>query len=361
MICFIILMDSTNGYKKIKQIGKGSYGVVYSGIDKLGNPVAIKEYKLRNADIDARTEIAMLQSLKDTCSYYSSCFHEMYIDKSSNTINIVIDLVEGIGLGEYMDKFRIGQRSRRFDILYNLTMGLNKIHKSGVAHQDIKFQNIMWDHKNHRARFIDWGLGCLVDKYCKSDKPCDRPCDTSGTAYTSPPELKKFGSGNEKTGNMVYAHDIWSLGVILYLWYTLDFYKNINIKLYGGSEMGGLSELAPKYWDENTMCENIKKVTERDPLAAEIIGLMLTPNWKTRLENWPKIIELLTAPTNKYKIIKRAINLGNWQLLKIMLTDGNPLEKYMVRDIFVYSIVNARFLLPVVAKWCIITGRSESR
>eukprot|EP00466_Bigelowiella_natans_P012312 jgi/Bigna1/68992/fgenesh1_pg.7_\ len=74
-------------------------------------------------------------------------------------------------------------------------------HKKGIAHRDLKLENIMLD-KKHNVRLIDFGLS----KYGDAAKKMRTLC---GTKYYLAPEIVRGESYS-------YPCDIWSVGVILF-------------------------------------------------------------------------------------------------------------------------------------------------
>ncbi|OHT07177.1 CAMK family protein kinase [Tritrichomonas foetus] len=86
--------------------------------------------------------------------------------------------------------------------LLQILEGLKYIHKLGIAHRDMKPENILIDENGH-LKISDFGLSRFVGKGGLVTTPCGSPC------YASPECL----SGYPYDG---MTNDIWSCGVILY-------------------------------------------------------------------------------------------------------------------------------------------------
>ena len=90
-------------------------------------------------------------------------------------------------------------------IFKDLIKGIQKLHDIGVAHRDIKLDNIMLECSSNQVKpkYIDFGLSKIL-LHGQEDE------DRFGTlAYCSPEILL----GNKHT----HMTDIWSLGIILHV------------------------------------------------------------------------------------------------------------------------------------------------
>ncbi len=92
-------------------------------------------------------------------------------------------------------------------VVTQILRALNYLHYTcGIAHRDLKLENIMLESKTRplRVKLVDFGLSST---FCKGKKLAG----SGGTPYTMAPELVLEGEGfTEKT-------DMWSVGVIIYM------------------------------------------------------------------------------------------------------------------------------------------------
>jgi len=80
--------------------------------------------------------------------------------------------------------------------------GIEYLHQNGIAHRDIKLENILLDDKN-RVKIADFGMSCPYNEGQTLTTRCGSP------HYLSPEML------HGKSYNPL-SSDIWSCGVILY-------------------------------------------------------------------------------------------------------------------------------------------------
>ncbi|CAE7253944.1 CPK1 [Symbiodinium sp. CCMP2592] len=143
-------------------------------------------------------------------------------------------------------RFRFPE-SEVLQVLRNLLSALTFLHRHGVAHRDVKSENILWAQGYYKL--ADFGTAVLLDDAAKRR-------DETGTLWIMAPEL---------LGRRPYGLncDIWSLGVVLFEVATLG--KPFNSKellayrnspealapksfwsfLLGGQGVGGTSTSSP--------------------------------------------------------------------------------------------------------------------
>jgi len=145
--------------------------------------------------------------------------------------------------------------------MYQLISSVNYIHKMGYAHRDIKTDNIILDLATNRLKLIDFGLAC--------NKDCSR---FSGTFLWFPPEMLLEASiFNLQTAQ---AHDIWSLGLVLY------YLANIKFPFYL------YNDLNKQKWAILNVYKPSNYLDKSDPNLSrainDIINSALTHDWKER-------------------------------------------------------------------------------
>ena len=88
------------------------------------------------------------------------------------------------------------------ETMQHLVLGLKYMHSIGIAHRDIKFENIIVDAQSGIPKYIDFGLSKV---FVVGETSFDR----YGSVAFSSPEVLLGKSHNLKT-------DIWSLGIVLH-------------------------------------------------------------------------------------------------------------------------------------------------
>jgi len=113
-----------------------------------------------------------------------------------------MDYKAGGDMFSYLNKMGRLPEAKARNFFKQLLEGVEYLHNKGIAHRDLKLENILLDENQTNLSIIDFGL-CdylseeLFTVYCGS------PC------YAAPELVKRIPYKGEKS-------DIWSLGVLLY-------------------------------------------------------------------------------------------------------------------------------------------------
>lgn len=195
-------------YKKIKTLGRGTFGMVYKAEnrEKSGDFVAVKRYiNISKKDIPYQIlrEINVIKLLR----------HPNIIGiRDVNNVGQCIELVleyGGESLRSYYTKTPYSQRIREIkSITYQIMAGILYMHKLGVIHRDLKPDNILINSEAGvpTIKICDFGLAKKLPPF-KNDFNSYQVC----TLCYRPPEL--FTTDNQ---NYNIAVDVWSLGCVLY-------------------------------------------------------------------------------------------------------------------------------------------------
>jgi len=140
-------------------------------------------------------------------------FHEDHVDNEN--YYIVSELYEG---GELFD--RIVDRknplteSRVSHLVRTMLLAIQHCHSKNIVHRDIKPENFVFQTKDHDSEMvlIDFGCAKIVD----DDTPYK---DLVGTPYYLAPE-SAVGHKYIRTGKVLKASDVWSIGIIAYVMLT---------------------------------------------------------------------------------------------------------------------------------------------
>ena len=119
---------------------------------------------------------------------------------------IILEYLEGRDLFEYLSKrdFKITEdRARK--IAHQVANALVYLHTYGIAHRDIKLENILMvsDSNDSDIKLVDFGLSKFLG-------PTETATDPYGTlAYVAPEVLMQKPYR--------FNGDVWSLGIIIYV------------------------------------------------------------------------------------------------------------------------------------------------
>ena len=207
-----------NKYEIIKDIGGGSFGTVYEGVEKKTNKkVAIKKLKQK---IDSweecmnQNEVYFLRKL-----VHPNIISLIEVIREPNSdVSFVFEFCD-CNLYEYITNHRKRKKvipeDKIQNIIYNITCGLSYMHSQNIMHRDLKPENIListtnLNIKNNAIKIADFGTAKEIPKY-KNEILTDYICTRW---YRAPECVLKSKNYDEKV-------DIWALGCIMAELYTL--------------------------------------------------------------------------------------------------------------------------------------------
>ena len=191
-------------YKILEKLGEGGMGVVYKAEDtKLKRTVALKFLPPELTRDDEAKERFVHEAQAASALQHNnvSTIHE--IDETDEgQMFICMDYYEGETLNEKIKSGPI-KIEEALDIAIQIAQGLEKAHKKGIVHRDIKSGNILVT-EDGVVKIVDFGLAKL-----RGQTKLTKEGTTLGTvAYMSPEQAR----GEE----VDHRTDIWSLSVVLY-------------------------------------------------------------------------------------------------------------------------------------------------
>jgi serine/threonine protein kinase len=202
----ITLPKSFGGYEIVKPIGAGSFSVVLMVTDRHQRSFACKVVSrsfLTRMNIFHRfeQEVRLLEMM-----HHPNIVSVVEVIYEDALIYVVMEYCSGGELFQFIvDRGRMREHDSR-QMFAGLVSALTYMHARGVAHRDVKPENILLDDA-FVPKLADFGLCHLV----KPDSLMTTPC---GSPEYAAPELL---SGKSYDGR---ASDVWSLGVVLFVMAT---------------------------------------------------------------------------------------------------------------------------------------------
>ncbi|CAL8141653.1 unnamed protein product [Orchesella dallaii] len=190
-------------------LGKGSYGtVVFKG--KLGErDVAVK---LVHSDVLGAQAVHEVNILK-TCDEHENIVRYFGCKQTPpDSIMIILELCD-MSLNDWVKTKTKSFEISPFDILKQVTVGLDWLHKNNIVHRDLKPENILLNVRLSKVKISDFGLSRrIVDG--RSGVSSSILGGTQG--WIAPEILGQFLSGDPREYKFTYASDIFALGCLYY-------------------------------------------------------------------------------------------------------------------------------------------------
>ena len=237
-------------YEILEKIGEGGMAVVYKAMcHRLNRLVAVKimrEEMARDEEFRRRfcaesQAVAML-SHPNIVAVYD-------VSHSDDEEYIVMELVEGITLKQYMDKRGALDWKEVVHFSKQISKALSHAHERGIIHRDIKPHNIML-LRDGTIKVGDFGIAALENEMNESNE------QTVGSIHYIAPEQAHGESPDARS-------DVYSLGVVMY--------EMLTARLpYEGET---LPEISLKFMGEkpalpHTLTDNVPEGLERIVMRA---------------------------------------------------------------------------------------------
>ena len=189
-------------YEVLSKIGAGGMADVYKGRDQMLNRyVAIKVLKK-----EFREDEDFVRKFRSEAQAAAGLLHPNVVNvydvgEDRGLYYMVMELVEGITLKEYIEKKGRLSHKEVISIAIQMCAGIGAAHAAGIIHRDIKPQNIIIS-KEGKVKVTDFGIAKAVTSNTIST-------NAMGSVHYTSPEQARGGFSDQKS-------DIYSIGITLY-------------------------------------------------------------------------------------------------------------------------------------------------
>ena len=189
-------------YEVISKIGAGGMADVYKGKDHMLNRyVAIKILKK-----EFKEDENFVRKFRSEAQAAAGLIHPNVVNvydvgEDRGLYYMVMELVEGITLKEYIDKKGRISHKETISIAIQMCTGIGVAHAANIIHRDIKPQNIIIS-KDGKVKVTDFGIAKATTSNTISS-------NAMGSVHYTSPEQARGGFSDQKS-------DIYSIGITLY-------------------------------------------------------------------------------------------------------------------------------------------------
>ncbi len=191
-------------YELLELIGSGGMGHVYKAKDsKLDRTVAVKILKEEYLDDEEFVERFHNEAQAAAKLSHSNIVAVFDVGVDMDKHFIVMELIEGIVLSDYVKKTEKLKYEEAFSISIQIARALVHAHKNGIVHRDIKPHNVLLS-KDGVAKVADFGIAkaATARTFTLSGK-------TVGSVHYFSPEQARGGYVDARA-------DLYSLGAVIY-------------------------------------------------------------------------------------------------------------------------------------------------
>ncbi len=198
----IVGMMIGDRYEILDKIGTGGMSDVYKAKDhKLNRSVAVKVLKQ-----EFNENTGFVSKFKTEAQAAAGLSHPNIVGvydvgEEDGIYYIVMELVEGITLKNYIEKKSRLSIKEAISIAIQVSMGIEAAHNNHIIHRDIKPQNIMIS-KDGKVKVTDFGIA-------KAATSNTITSNVMGSVHYTSPEQARGGFSDEKS-------DIYSLGCTMF-------------------------------------------------------------------------------------------------------------------------------------------------
>lgn len=189
-------------YEILSRIGSGGMADVYKGRDhKLNRFVAVKVLKSEFREDEMFVKKFQTEAQSAAGLIHPNIVNVYDVGEDRGLYFIVMELVEGITLKDYIDKKGRLTTKEVISIALQVSAGIEAAHNHQIVHRDIKPQNIIIS-RDGKVKVTDFGIAKATSSNTIST-------NAMGSVHYTSPEQARGGFSDEKS-------DIYSLGITMY-------------------------------------------------------------------------------------------------------------------------------------------------
>ncbi len=189
-------------YEIMNRIGMGGMADVYKAMDrKLNRYVAVKVLKREFRDDETFVRKFQTEAQSAAGLLHPNIVNVYDVGEDHGLYYIVMELVEGITLKDYIEKKGSLTPKEVISIAIQVCAGMEVAHNNNIVHRDIKPQNIMIS-KEGKVKVTDFGIA-------KATSANTISTNAMGSVHYTSPEQARGGFSDAKS-------DIYSLGITMY-------------------------------------------------------------------------------------------------------------------------------------------------
>lgn len=272
-------------YEILDVVGAGGMSIVYKARDhRLNRNVAIKVLKPEFSNDKNFVTKFRIEAQASAGLTHPNIVNVYDVVDDEGIYCIVMELVEGITLKQYIEKYGRLNMDTAIDFSIQIASGLEAAHENHIIHRDIKPQNIIVS-RNGNIKVTDFGIA-------KAASSNTLTSGAMGSVHYISPEQARGGYSDERS-------DIYSLGITMYEMVTgrvpFEGDNNVSVAL-----MHIQNEMIPprQYYPDiySSFEKIILKATQKKPERRYLTASALIADLK-RVQNNPDI-DIVVAPTS---------------------------------------------------------------
>jgi len=278
---YAVFNDIHSSYHTVRVLGRGAFAKVYlikrKNDKKLFAAKVFNRETIQSCQLNSELLLNEIEILRELEHPNIVRFEELH--ETDNSIYLIHEYVNGKHIVDLQSKHGCDVQTRNASIP-QIISALSYIHSKGIAHRDIKPDNILLSNSGV-VKLIDFGLGIPSEKYEGLVSRLPR----AGTPGFLDPELLTKTNDDSINNNYEKA-DIYSLGVVIYCMITgknpfdlgcYDEIKSNNKKAEIDYNLNEFHQLSTPF-EKNILTQILSKSPENRPGINELHDLVAIKN-----------------------------------------------------------------------------------